>query len=118
MFWNIYQDGRNDAASDTADRAESKADQLREELTALRRAADRLTLATQAMWELVRDLPGFSEEKLMAKMQEIDLRDGSGDGRITMQTLDCPSCGAKTNSKRQSCIMCGAELEKPHVFEA
>jgi hypothetical protein len=118
MFWDLYQEGRIYAVDSKAERAVSKAERMREEIAVLRRAVDRLTLASQAMWELVRELPGFSEERLMARVLEIDLRDGTGDGRITMQTLDCPSCGAKTNSKRRSCLMCGAEFVKPHAFES
>ncbi|MEM6886363.1 MAG: hypothetical protein AAF571_15185 [Verrucomicrobiota bacterium] len=78
---------------------------------------ERLTLACQSMWELLRDRTDFTEADLEEKMLEIDLRDGQADGKIGMQLIQCPSCNSKTNSRRTHCLMCGAPLDKQHVFE-
>ena len=37
---------------------------------------DKLLLVTRAMWELIRDQTSLTEEDLLAKVREIDLRDG------------------------------------------
>lgn len=46
-----------------------------------------------------------------------DLRDGTTDGRMQTQITDCPQCLARTNSKRSSCVMCGAPLAVKQRFE-
>ena len=50
-------------------------------------------------------------------MQEIDLRDGNADGRMTQRIVQCPACGAASNTRRPNCLMCGTALAKAHVFE-
>ena len=44
---------------------------------------DRLTLITQALWELLQKKVGIKESELTTLMEEIDLRDGVLDGKIT-----------------------------------
>jgi hypothetical protein len=77
----------------------------------------RTTLACQALWELVRERAGITEEELLMKMDEIDLRDGVKDGKMTATTIVCRCCARKVNTKSSRCMYCGAELVKPHVFQ-
>src|SRR3954452_18588747 len=83
----------------------------------LERRVNRLSLLCQSMWELLRERAEFTDDQLAAKVLEVDLRDGTNDGRMATQITNCPSCGRKTNSKRSSCVICGAELPKAHSFE-
>ena len=68
------------------------------------------------MWEMLRDNTTLSEEELEKKILEIDLRDGKADGKLSPQPLSCPACGAKTNSARTTCVMCGAPIQAPGKF--
>jgi hypothetical protein len=83
----------------------------------LERRVERLSLLCQSMWELLRERAEFTDNQLFTKVLEVDLRDGRTDGRMNSQITDCPACGRKTNSKRSTCVICGAELKKPHPFE-
>ncbi|NNE91588.1 MAG: hypothetical protein HKN23_08075 [Verrucomicrobiales bacterium] len=87
------------------------------EVRALRSQVDRLTLASQALWEMIRDQGNFSEKELEEKISEIDLRDGSKDGRLGSTVLVCKSCGRKSNSRRSNCLWCGVETDREHIFE-
>lgn len=78
---------------------------------------ERLTLACQAMWELLRDHSDISEDHLKAKILEIDARDGMVDGKIAQQIIDCPACGQKTGTRRGFCIFCGEPVKSDHVFK-
>lgn len=78
----------------------------------------RTTLACQALWELLKTRVGLTEEELLAKMDEIDLRDGVRDGKMSPTVCLCGSCGRKVNSISPRCMYCGAELVKPHVFQS
>ena len=48
---------------------------------------------------------------LADRMQQIDLRDGVADGRITHTVAECPSCHRKTTRRRAECMYCGQPLE-------
>jgi hypothetical protein len=117
MIWEAYQQTRIAGAERLAEGAESKADRAARTLEDLRRHVDRLSLACQAMWELLRECSDLKEEDLERKILEVDGRDGSVDGKMGLQQLDCPACGRKTNSKRNSCIFCGAPTKRPSQFD-
>jgi len=117
MIWSIHQQQGINSANQTADRAEKKTDGLEGDLRRISRHVDRLTLACQSMWELIRDNTDLTEEDLERKISEVDLRDGKADGKIAMQVLTCIACGQKTNSKRSICVMCGAPVKRTSQFE-
>jgi hypothetical protein len=116
MLWEAYQETRIAGAERAAESAESKVERYARTTEDLQRHVDRLSLACQALWELLRERSDLTEDELERKMLEIDGRDGAVDGKITAQPLDCPSCGRKTNSKRAVCIMCGAPIKRPYPF--
>lgn len=116
MLWEIYQQTKIAGAERTAEQAKSKADRFADRIDDLERHVDRLSLACQAMWELLRSQSGLAEADIEQKILEIDGRDGRVDGKIAIQQLDCPRCGRKTNTKRRACVMCGAPIKRPHQF--
>ena len=90
---------------------------LAQEVRELERRNDRMSLASQALWELLRERTDLTEEDLQAKILEVDLRDGVEDGKMSKRVSECPQCQRPTNSKRSHCVYCGAVLEKPNAFE-
>jgi len=118
MLWESYDYGQAMRAESSADRANMKADRQSYKLQDVSDQVDRLSLACQAMWELIRDRTNITEEDLEKKIVEIDGRDGKVDGKIATQSLTCHACGKPTNSKRSFCVMCGAPLRRQHKFEA
>ncbi len=67
---------------------------------------DRLVMINEALWELLRDTAGMTEDHLLHKLAEIDGRDGDRDGRRRVAPMDC-SCGAKVSVKQKVCTFCG-----------
>lgn len=116
MFWEAYQQTRINRAELAADRAQLKADRHADGLRRLERHVERLSLTCQAMWELVRERTSLTEAELEAKILEVDLRDGQADGKMGGGVIACPSCGRNTSSARPTCILCGAETKKEHIF--
>lgn len=107
----LGQDLASERSSAKSDRAVSAVRDMEDRI-------ERLQLGCQAMWELIRDRTQITEHDLEAKILEIDARDGKVDGKMSTQSLTCHSCGRPTNSKRDRCVMCGAELRKQHKFES
>lgn len=118
MIWNSYDNPKINNIERSADKAERKADRTTEEVRQLESQIDRLTLACQSMWELLRERAELTDTELEEKILEVDLRDGKADGKIGPQIIACPNCNRNTNSKRQLCMMCGAPLlgYKTHPF--
>ncbi len=116
MLWEAYQQTRIAGAERTAESAEAKVDRSARMIEDLQRQVERLSLACQAMWELLRQCSDLTEDDLDKKILEIDGRDGCVDGKIGVQALDCPACGRKTSSKRNTCVMCGAPIKRPYPF--
>ena len=89
---------------------------LTQEVRELERRNDRISLACQALWELLKERTDLTEEDLQQRILDVDLRDGVADGKITQQLSECPECKRPTNSKRAYCIFCGAKLDQPNAF--
>ncbi len=79
---------------------------------------DKLLLVNMAMWELLKDRTELTEEDLMAKVQEVDLRDGRADGKISKTVAKCPKCGRTMSPRHKKCLYCGASKLNVEAFDA
>jgi hypothetical protein len=84
---DLYQQRQISDATRTAYSAKETANRSRSDIDDLKRKADALTLACQALWEIVRVQTGLSDDTILDKMQEIYMRDGSTYGRISHRVL-------------------------------
>jgi hypothetical protein len=116
IFFDLYQQGQIAAATAKADHAKNENERLKSQIQDLQRKSDALTIACQALWEIVRDRAGMADEAMIAKLQEIDLRDGQADGKISTTLTACPSCGRRSNSNRKQCLYCGASMPVGQIF--
>ena len=108
--WKIEENKRKVEAieqnqRDTKDASEDCAEKVRQ-----------LALATQAVWSFLKEKHHLDEQDLMQRMEEIDLLDGTKDGKFAAQTVTCLSCSRKMNSKNMKCIYCGATNQKFNPF--
>jgi hypothetical protein len=75
---------------------------------------ERLLLLSQALWEILREKHGLTDDELVKKIAEIDLRDGRLDGRLAPSASggvkECPECGRPLGKKRPVCIYCGTAV--------
>jgi len=91
------------AASGAADRAKETANQVDARV-------DRALLTMEAIWVLVRDRLGLTDEQLADKVVELDLNDGQLDGKVRRPPLQCPTCHRTTIRRLSSCIYCGTDI--------
>lgn len=120
IFWELYQLKRTSDAIATARDAERKATDLESRVDPkvfqLEKQVERLSLGCQAMWELLTEILGVDQETILAKMEEIDLRDGKRDGKIHREQVECQSCGRLGHTGRARCLYCGSDLNRRHLF--
>ena len=56
---------------------------------------DHLESACAGLWALLKTKHGYSDEELVAAIQEVDARDGVMDGKIGRVSQNCPHCQRK-----------------------
>ncbi len=119
MLWDLfqhYQIGQLDAKLDRLQGASSQESIARDANKHLVDRVEGLALITRALFELMQETTGVSEEKLRAKVAEIDLRDGQADGRMTPKPKKCPKCDAMMSPRFGRCLFCGQKDESAPVL--
>lgn len=117
LLWERYRQEQDNRAEAVARANQNRADAVRFDMAVFERRLNRLALCNQALWELLRDNTTLTDDDLRAKICEIDARDGREDSQMSAQQIPCAACGKLSNTKRNTCVYCGATLPKPHLFE-
>lgn len=112
LFVDVQQYSRIAQAQGDANEAKRKAQTLGQRLDETERRLDRLSLACQALWELLSERTGLTQQQVYGKMEEIDLRDGKRDGRMSGTVSTCESCNRTINSRNSICVYCGCPVRK------
>jgi len=92
-------------SSAAADRALNRAQSLEARL-------DRAMLTMEALWSLLRDRVGITEDELRDRIMDIDLTDGALDGKVRRPPRECPACKRKVPHRLNQCMYCGAEAPR------
>jgi len=117
MGAGYHEAARAAEASGAAGRAQARANNAERNLLTVSERLDRLTLTCMAMWELVREQTNLTEGDLLQRVQEIGLRDGVADGKITGKVARCPKCDRVMNPRHKKCLYCGAAKLNVGAFD-
>jgi len=100
--------GHAQAAGDRAARA---AADVRRQNESLRFDVEKLFMITEALWTILKEQHGYTDETLAEMIQQIDLRDGKVDGKAgkAAERPSCPQCGRKIVRNQVRCLYCGAD---------
>ena len=82
------------------------------------RRLDKLTLVCMALWSLLQEKTGLTEEDLLERIRQIDMADGVQDGKAKKQIAKCPSCNRTMSPRHGRCLYCGAEDLTYSAFDA
>lgn len=109
LGWAARQQLVAQRADMAADRASATASKARSQVEMMQLDVERLLMITEALWTMLRDEHGYTDEQLIQKVQEIDMRDGRLDGKVAKQAPSkCPHCGRAVSPRRPMCVFCGA----------
>ena len=117
-LFDIYQQGQ---IQDTSRKVIDAKKEARDALTQIHRlqaSVGKLTLINKALWEMLKKEFGKEDSELFELVKEIDLRDGSLDGKISHDVQKCHQCGRIINRRHQRCLYCGSDTLIPDVFES
>ncbi|MGB7158077.1 MAG: hypothetical protein WBD40_08425 [Tepidisphaeraceae bacterium] len=110
LLWDLHQERRIGEAQDGANQAARKATDFQERVRFLEDRIDRMLLTNMAMWSLLRDAMGWTDQDLVARVQELDLQDGVADGKVTCASpTTCPRCQRTFSPRHRRCLYCGQE---------
>ena len=71
---------------------------------------DRALLTMEAIWTIVRDCFGVTEEELADRIVDLDLTDGLLDGKIRRPALECLACSRRIPRRLSRCMYRGVEV--------
>ncbi|MGE4070767.1 MAG: hypothetical protein AB7E72_06285 [Lysobacterales bacterium] len=104
---------------DSRELSNAKADLRRanSELERLRIDLDRLSLVCRAMYSLLQESQGLTEQDLLRRVDEIDAQDGQSSGRVRAAVRPCPECGRTCGPRQRFCLYCQHPLERLSAFD-
>ncbi len=106
------------AAASSAARGEARANTAQRGLASVEERLDKLLLVNMAVWELLKENTSLNEDDLLAKVHEIDMRDGVADGKVTPTVQKCPKCDRTMSPKHRKCLYCGAGELKSEAYDS
>jgi hypothetical protein len=112
MLWDLIQHTQIDRLNEKIERLQDSSSResiARDATQHLEDKVERLALITRALFELLQESSGVSEEQLRKKITEIDLRDGQADGRMSPTPKRCPKCDAMMSPQFRRCLFCGEQ---------
>jgi hypothetical protein len=119
-IFDVYQQaktaGLESLQADTDRRVTNTADKLRE----LEQRYERMTLVTNALWQLLKAHTGLTDADLKKYIEKVDLSDGVRDGKLTINkgAMDCPHCSRRVLKRATVCAWCGGKLTSGDPFQS
>jgi len=104
-------------AMDAAHSAQQDAQRAQNQTEQLRRDVERLLLITEAMWTLLKEQHGYTDEKLVQLMTQVNLRDRQPDGPGAKAAAEsCSRCGRTLVKNLAACMYCGQPVVLKNPF--
>jgi hypothetical protein len=91
--------------------AQSKIRSDDSEIKHLQATIAKVLMINEALWEIVRDQHGLTDEDLHNKIHEVDMRDGQADGKNQRKATKCPNCEHMVSSRHPACLYCGHVMD-------
>jgi hypothetical protein len=111
LFWELHQTRRIGQAETAAAGARRKVASAKQEIAVLRARCDKLLMVCEALWTILRDKHGLTDEDLINRVNDIDLQDGQLDGRVKKNVIArCPECDRTISRRHPKCIYCGTPI--------
>jgi hypothetical protein len=124
MFYNSLGNGHNNYANNTpsgpsatASNARADASDAQRKVGHLEADVERLMMMTEALWGILKEQLNYTDDELLKRVQEIDMRDGVLDGKVSKSApKKCSACDRTVMKKRPKCLYCG-HLNTAELFE-
>ena len=116
-FWSLAQDHKIAQARSAASRSASTITDVARYAAHLEERLDKLGLISRAMWSFLQEATQLTDEELTKRVEEIDLSDGTLDGKVKRPLVQCPKCGKAISPRHHRCIWCGEDRPGATAFD-
>jgi hypothetical protein len=125
LVWDLFQHGQISnlqqgklAQIEKERNQDANAQRLEDRLSELEQRHEQLKLVTLALWALLRDQSGLKESELRRYVEQVDLLDGTRDGKASRkaETASCSGCSRTVMGTSKVCVYCGAPLRLQSMF--
>lgn len=99
-------------------RIERKAEDALERIQELETRLERLTQVNQAMWSLLKEVTGLTEEALVERTKALEAAARPAEPDVPVQGALCPQCGRSVSLRHNRCLFCDFELQETNAFRA
>ncbi len=81
---------------------------VQSQINQMQQDIERLLMITEALWQICKEDHNYTDNELIRRVAEIDMRDGKLDGRVKpTECHNCPHCQRKLAKHRPFCLYCG-----------
>jgi len=107
------QMARANRAQSAGERAARLARGVRTQNEAITCDIEKLFMITESLWSILKEHHGYTDDELIRRIHEIDMRDGRLDGKVAKQpNPPCPQCGRTLMNKHSVCLYCGTAVAR------
>ncbi len=100
-------------AHDASNQASRAAADIRLQNKSIQVDIEKLFMITEALWIILKEEHGYTEETLHQLIRDIDIQDGKLDGKVAkQQNPACPQCARTLIGKQTTCIYCGTAVTR------
>lgn len=112
MFYPSGLSGYSSFTAITASAAaESAAREAQTNVEIFKHDVDRLLLITEALWTLMKQQHGYTDDALVGLIQNIEKQKIAANANASKDPpIDCPVCGRTNTATRAFCMYCGKPL--------
>jgi len=108
MFISLGALGAAERANMASAQAREMANRTETGIRLVQHDVERLFMIAEALWSLLKEQHGYTDDELAARVTQIDMRDGKLDGKVASNGVKtCPSCNRPLSKKHLSCMYCG-----------
>ncbi len=84
------------------------ADDAQNSINEVNSRMERLYMIVEALWDILKEEHGHTDEELIKRVALIDTKDGKLDNRVrATEAPKCPHCGHRTSKHSMTCVFCG-----------
>lgn len=117
FLWNLHQQQRIGDLSREISSGDRSGQRAEREVRRLEERVETMHLVMMAMWAIMQQKLGMTDQDLAEMVRELDLRDGQLDGRMTPRVQKCGACGRTMSERHARCMYCGADRLDLSAFD-
>lgn len=119
-IFDVYQQGKISGIGALQVESDRRITNTGDKLRDLEQRYERMSLVTNALWQLLKAHTGLTDSDLKKYIEKVDLADGVRDGKISRSkgAMDCPHCSRRVLKSATVCAWCGGKLTSGDPFHA